>query len=280
MQTGMGSISRICEGAEGGHPARPPLVAELRAGLRRFGLSRLKALLAEFEQALRYGRDRPRSLERIWVEPRQIRRAIIHPSDLRPDLAKGADERPFWIARGWRGRVVTQTQFAAIESHLRPLQHNIKLEACRRHWSEGLPWDATGVYESFFESIREGQQKDECTSREDVLDRYARLDIIFAQVKAERRLRSQIELFPWQERELGGIEIHIGPDGEPIFGGSGNHRFAMSLVLGLPKIPAMLGFVHEGGFNWLARYRHEWGAGVTSGLQQHAPATAVGPLRG
>lgn len=262
-------------------PERPGKPAGRRTG-RRLGISRLKSALVELAQALRYGRERPQSLERIWVEPQQIRRVIIHPSDLRPDLAAGASDRPFWIARGWRGRVVTRAQFAAVAPHLRPLSHNIKLEACRRHWSEGVAWEATGVYESFFDCIREGRQKDECASREDVLARYARLDVVFAEVKAERRLRSQMELFPDQDRELGGIEIHIGPDGEPIFGDSGNHRLAMALVLGLPRIPAMLGFVHEDGLDHLARYRREWAMEPPAGTRPASamPATVVAPLGG
>lgn len=219
----------------------------------------LKSALLDASQALKYGRDRPRRLERIWVDPRQIRRAVIHPCNLVPDQAENdtIGETPFWLARSWRGRVVTAEQFAELEPNLRLLSHNIKFEACRRHWIEGVPWAETGVYDSFLEKIRLGQQKDECETHEDVINRYAQLDAIFAEVKAERRLKSQMELFPGQEREIGGIEIHIGPGGEPIFGDSGNHRFAMASVLGLPKLPAMLGFVHEDGLDWLVRYRNE-----------------------
>lgn len=278
MRAGTGNVPGKGGRVEEGRREQPPLPVGMRGGLRR-----LRSMLAEMGQALRHGPDRPRSLERIWVDPRQIRHAIIHPSDLLPDLAEGASDRPFWIARSWRGRVVTRAQFAAVEPHLRPLSHNIKLEACRRHWTEGIPWEATGVYESFFDCIREGRQKDECASREDVLERYARLDAIFAEVKAEGRLKSQMELFPHQDRELGGIEIHIGPGGEPIFGDSGNHRLAMALVLDLPRIPAMLGFVHEDGLHRLAEYRREREEETSPGNRRNRTpaATAVpAPLGG
>lgn len=90
-----------------------------------------------------------------------------------------------------------------------------------------------------------------------------------------------MELFPGQNRELGGIEIHIGPEGEPIFGDSGNHRLAMALVLGLPRIPAMLGFVHEDGFGRLADYRCEWKAEAVPGPRRApAPAAVAAPLGG
>jgi hypothetical protein len=235
----------------------------------------LKDIFFEASQTVRYGRARPRSLERIWVDPRQIRRAVIHPSNLVPDQAGGTGEDAFWLARGWRGRVVSGARFADLEPDLRPLSQNVKLEACRRHWIDGVPWAETGVYDSFFDRIGRGGQKDECETREDVVERYARLDAIFAQVRAERRLRSQMELFPGQEREFGGIEIHIGPGGEPIFGDSGNHRLAMALVLDLPRLPAMLGFVHEDGLDWLARYRSEQEAGVS----RRQPPPVLHPAR-
>lgn len=241
------------------------------ASLSRLRPSSLKTILLEASQVVRYGQDRPRSLERIWVDPRQIRRAVIHPSNLVPDQAGGAGDAPFWLARGWRGRVVGAAQFAELEAELRPLSHNVKLEACRRHWTEGVPWAETGVYDRFFERIRHGKGKDECETREDVIGRYRQLDAIFAVVRAERRLKSQMELFPEQERESGGIEIHIGPGGEPIFGDSGNHRLAMALVLGLPRLPAMLGFVHEDGLDWLARYRSERDPGVPDRRRTPAP---------
>lgn len=222
-----------------------------------FASPRLKRLVVEASQTIQYGRARPRSLERIWVDPRQIRRAVIHPSNLLPELREGADERPFWLARSWRGRVVGAARFAELEPSLRPLSQSIKLEACRRHWAEGVPWSETGVYEDFFRHIRNGREKDECRTQEEVVARYQRLDAIFAEVRAERWLRSQMEMFPGQDRESGGIEVHIGPGGEPIFGDSGNHRLGMALVLGLPRLPAMLGFVHEDGLAWLERYRQE-----------------------
>lgn len=91
---------------------------------------------------------------------------------------------------------------------------------------------------------------------EGLRERYARLDEIFAEVRREGRLRHTHELAA-ADSGIGwnGIEVHIGADGEPILGDAGLHRFAMAKVLGLERVPALLGFVHEDAVQKVARFR-------------------------
>jgi hypothetical protein len=55
--------------------------------------------------------------------------------------------------------------------------------------------------------------------------------------KRSRRLKTRKELDPRNYREEGGVLICLGKGGEPLLY-NGFHRFAMSLILELPVIPA------------------------------------------
>ena len=120
----------------------------------------------------------------------------------------------------------------------------------------GVTWEDTGIYEHMAALIAErGREVDGCINRDDIIDRYNRLDSIFDQIKMERRLRTRQELDPRNFREVGGIYVHIGPAGELYFGGGGCHRFAIARVLKLPMVPAQIGCVHQSAIPLLPTLR-------------------------
>lgn len=162
-----------------------------------------------------YGSDTPR-----WRQPVTVRLADCAATYNAPD-----------------GRSVVGGDWD-LKAH--PLDGYFKLEVCRRHWEDGLSWEQTGIYDVQMRRIREHGSFDGCSSREDVVRRYANLDRLYEQVQREGRLR------PAEETGAGGdgVLFHIGRDARPVFGHRGGHRFVVGLLVGLEGIPAELGMVH------------------------------------
>jgi hypothetical protein len=125
------------------------------------------------------------------------------------------------------------------------LDEHPKFVACRQHWLDGLSWEETGIIDLISDLVERNGVQDDCRSREDVLSRYQALDGLYEVVRRDQRLRPRSEVVVKGYRELGGILIHVGRDGEAIFGNSGSHRLAIAQVLDLERIPALLGAVHE-----------------------------------
>ncbi len=96
---------------------------------------------------------------------------------------------------------------------------------------------------------------DGCSSREEVIDRYRKLDKLYERTKVLGRLKSKEELDEDSFREEGGILMHIGPKGELFFGGNGNHRMAIALALKLSIIPVQLGGVYVLSLPYLKKLR-------------------------
>lgn len=137
----------------------------------------------------------------------------------------------------------------------RPLVENSKVLACIRHWQDGLSWEETGIVDEINAEIEKHGSKDGCRSREDVIDRYRQLDLLFQQVRAEPRLKTRKELDPRAYREVGGVYVHIGRDAQPIFGDAGCHRMAIARLAGHKTMPAQLGLVHEAALDtWKSKY--------------------------
>ncbi|MDO6825231.1 hypothetical protein [Marinobacter sp. 2_MG-2023] len=95
---------------------------------------------------------------------------------------------------------------------------------------------------------------DDCRTPEDVIERYRKLDSIWSDVKQRGSLPSRATLDANNFREVGGVLMHIGPGGEPIFSGAGCHRFAMALMLKTP-FPAQIGIVHRSALEILPQLR-------------------------
>lgn len=91
---------------------------------------------------------------------------------------------------------------------------------------------------------------DGCHNLADVRRRFDELDAVFSRIQTAGRLLTRAELDPNNFREVGGVLMHFGPNGEPVFSGAGCHRFAMALLLKQP-FPAQLGVVHVAGLTRL-----------------------------
>jgi hypothetical protein len=210
---------------------------------RRQGLLK-KALERDTYNAERYGPDSPRYAELIWVHASAINKWIGHEA---AKLLSGAFDEHVRSSSGF------VTQKWADTSH--DIMKHDKIEALLLRWRDGKPWEETGALERLMEMIELHGERSGCRNLDDVRRRYQILEDQFQTVKAEGRLRTRAELgIHHQFRETFGVLMHLGPDGEPYFGGSGFHRLAMAFCLDL-WIPCVIGIVHETALEHLVRYR-------------------------
>lgn len=179
----------------------------------------------DLDNILRYGwHNAPRTFERIWVDPRAIRH-VVSTQFSRADSA----------------RVIKGDWDLAVHA----FDEQPKVSACRQHFLEDVPWEDTGVYDMMLDRIERRGVFDDCRNLDDVVKRYRDIDRLYVSLQSGEGVKTQQALNPRNLREKGGIHIHIGREGEPLFAGGGFHRLAIAQLLGLPSIPAQLGVVHE-----------------------------------
>lgn len=204
---------------------------------------RLRAFWIDAWNRLRFGANAPKYAERIWVDPRQCGKYIEA-----ADLARhfGASTRQM------SGRVVaTWPEFLEQTFDQHP-----KLTYCWSRWRDNKSWKDAGAIDFMLSRIAISKTgvTDQCRTPEDVAQRFNKLDVIWSEVKARGSLPSREDLDANNFREVGGVLMHLGPDGEPIFSGAGCHRFAMALMLDAP-FPAQLGVVHRSALERLHQLR-------------------------
>lgn len=184
----------------------------------------------------RFGFNAPRWSQRIWFDPASCTTFVSTHN------------------RSYTGQVLDGDWDVAPT----PLEEHIKISACKAHWTNGLTWEETGVIDHVMGEIGVRGSKDGCTTLEEVIRRYRQLDMIYEQVKRERRIRTRSEIEPRAFREAGGIYIHINRDNRTVFGDGGCHRLALAQVLEIPEIPAQLGVVHPNALPvWKAMFERD-----------------------
>ncbi|WP_148861667.1 hypothetical protein [Marinobacter fonticola] len=204
---------------------------------------RLRAARIDAFNRFKFGADAPRYAERIWVSPSQCQRYIEA-----ADLAKHFGSR----VRQMSGRVF----FEWPTSLEQPFENHPKLNYCWGHWRDGKNWHESGAIDFMLQKIAVSPTgvTDKCRTPQDVEQRFETLDGIWAQVRDKGRFPSRRELVSDNYREIGGILMHLGPGGEPIFSGAGCHRFAMAMMLDT-RFPAQVGCVHVSALDRLSEFR-------------------------
>lgn len=192
----------------------------------------------DFNNKIHYGSSAPKYAERIWIYPRNIKMVITSP------VLNGRRDSGEVIKDNW-----------PLE-HAIPLSKFPKIKFSIDHWTNNISWEETGLFDFMYELIDKIPGADGCYDKKDIICRYEKLDEIFKQIKEEGRLRTMEEIYPNNFREFGGVLIHVGPYGEPFFGGGGCHRFAIAYILNLP-IPAQIGCVHVSALPYLDALRCE-----------------------
>lgn len=196
-----------------------------------------KKLVYEKCNQVKYGLDSPRYAERIWINPEKCLLGV-----------DGLDRRV-------SGQVFLGDWPPGGSDKIFPVEDLLKIRCCYEHWLGGVSWENTGIYQHMESLVKQHGRYDGCRNMDDIVLRYRQLDLMFNQVKKDGKLLSCSELGAKNFRELGGIYIHIGPEGETFFGCGGCHRFAIAKILELNVIPAQLGGVHISSIPYLPVYR-------------------------
>lgn len=204
---------------------------------------RLRGLWIDTPNRLRFGEHAPRYAERIWVRPDHCQH-YIEPADFRA-----------WCGtrvRRMSGRVISRWP----ESLQKPLKENLKLNYCFSHWVDKKSWADAGAVDFMLGQIEASAEgvSDGCRTRQDVLERFETLDKIWAEVQKAEQFPTRDQVMPSNFGELGGVLMHIGPGGVPVFSGAGCHRFAIARMLDRP-FPAQLGVVHTSALARLPELR-------------------------
>lgn len=192
---------------------------------------------------IQYGSFAPKFAERIWIDPKKCKKSL--------------HKIPGWSGRRCSGRIINSpwphehAELISVESK--------KFQCCIEHWENNVTWERSGVFEHMEETIRTSlrSEVDDCKTIDDIQNRYKRLDMLFEQVKIEKRFKTRHELSPNNFREDGGVIMHIGPNGEPFLAG-GVHRYSVAYILNIP-IPAQIGCIHISALQYLdkLRVKHE-----------------------
>lgn len=209
----------------------------------------MAATLSPFRDApnrLLYGAEAPVLLERLWLPISAITEDTLTWGQRSAQRTNSARVLRHWPAR----------------ESLAPTLNMKSVRLGLAHWRDGVPWEATGIYEEMMRRIEQRGKVDGCRNLDDVHARYLRLDQAFAQMREDGRMKTRAELkregsITFAFRESGGIVFHFGPQGEPFFGGWGCHRLAMAIALGLSYIPIRVGYVHASALNAVAALRAE-----------------------
>lgn len=195
--------------------------------------NRINIYSRDLKNISKYGLSAPRFNERIWVDPRQIEYMI----------ERDEVKRVTGYHRSQASAVVIN--WNKVEN-LKPITDEFRIQYCYGHWKEGKSWEELGVIDHMSKSKKYGSW-----SREKIKSRFEMLDQAFRETKKEGRLKTRQEIDPENFRESGGILVHIGKNGQPIFGGNGFHRLAISKVLELEKIPVCIGMVDKDAIQYL-----------------------------
>jgi hypothetical protein len=206
---------------------RAPALSRLR---RQLAAQVPQKALRDIGNRLRFGPDAPQSDELLFADPRAIRFYY------KANPAAGAPN----FRRRQSGMIVGgDWDLSRV-----PVEENHKLQSCRMHFEDGLPWDDTPLIRKQRRQIAAGEVPDECKTEEEIQHRYTGLDSLFEYARRTGRLNPRHELPEYFRREHGGILVHVGRDGTLLRAGGGAHRFAIAWILGLPEIPVQLGVIH------------------------------------
>ncbi|MBT7901588.1 MAG: hypothetical protein HN601_11675, partial [Candidatus Marinimicrobia bacterium] len=125
-----------------------------------------------------------------------------------------------------------------------PLEHSIVKTAF--NVSNGKTnWKLSGEYSRMNDLISSYNYFDNCNSIDDVEKRYNELDKILSEVKSEKNIKCRKNLRRFNFRELGGMEVAVGRNGEIIKIGDGQHRLGIALAFGIEEVPVSIILVHK-----------------------------------
>lgn len=125
-------------------------------------------------------------------------------------------------------------------------------ETIRLMFIENRSWEETPEFEDFSRQLSLGLTPYGITSQAEVVQRGVDLRALYAHMQNEGYKESQTVGSPyWDE-----AHVYIDSDGDLCLGRHGNHRIAIARVLGLNRVPVLLGGIHKDFARTLGDPRH------------------------
>ncbi len=173
----------------------------------------------DFSNLTRFGLSGLNIARRIYIDPSRV--------SLSSTAGFGRKKSGLIISGDW-------------DLQIQPLAEIKKIAIVYDWFDTGRSWQECGAFAHMEELMQTRPGVDGCFTSEDVVQRYVRLTELINHLRqGGKYLRGS------GFRETNGVFIHIGRNGELLFGGGGCHRLAIAQKLDLPLIPAHLGVVHS-----------------------------------
>lgn len=179
----------------------------------------------DFNNIIRYGFSAPRHSQLFYLDPQEVRQTINAKKWHRNDTGKIVDG-------DW-------------DLCVNNIDDVKKIKMVKERLLKDMTWEEVGVYKHMQELLEKHSCFDDCKSLDDVFIRYERIDKMIENLRSGGDYVKRSDISRGNFRESGGVFIHIGRNGEYIFGRSGCHRLAIAQSLGIKKIPAQVGVVHK-----------------------------------
>lgn len=134
------------------------------------------------------------------------------------------------------GRVVEDRDW---EVGVRPVRAYALARCLERRFLNGLSWEESGVIDLKLKEIqRAGRPIDGCRTREDLIQRYRRIDALFDDV-LKAGFKRQVDIKS-QANITNELFVSIGASGRIYFSNGGNHRLIISQIQRLASIPVLV----------------------------------------
>lgn len=117
-----------------------------------------------------------------------------------------------------------------------------KAIACKKHFIDAVSWEKTGIFDRLEKRISVSGSVDDCTTPQDIRNRYSRLDQLWDLTTAAGRLPPDADI---NTHASDGILVHIDRHGTPIFGNQGFHRLSICQLAEVSNITCVIGLVHS-----------------------------------
>ena len=124
-----------------------------------------------------------------------------------------------------------------------PITSSIKYRSVVEHFERAIPWDQTEIFETVYVGRlkREGRVLG-CSTISELSRRYeTRIDALFLDMKTN----GFVIILDKQGIAIDLPHVHVGREGDILYGNRGNHRLAIARVLGLEHIPCQVRTRHE-----------------------------------
>ena len=171
----------------------------------------------DIKNFLRHGPGSPKAFQLLLISPSEIN-STLNPKRFSEDDAGRV------LPGDWDNSVKDLTQVKKWVTIYNALDQELR-------------WEDSGMFELY-----SGSKK---YSPDALKRRYEDLESVVERIRNDGYLKSRKDLSPFSFRERGGIMVHIGAQGNPIFSGDGYHRLALAKICQLPRIPVSVGVVHE-----------------------------------